>query len=139
MSLLDLSDVSAGGEYSIIPEGYYDGEFLSAEINETKSGGKKIDCKFVLDNKRVIFHSFNIVNDNAMAVKIAKEQLKSFLILTGQDGDSLESLKQLLYKRVTVKVKHRKDDYGTKAVIHYFKKCETPSHSPFDDIAVTSL
>lgn len=124
---LDLSNVEEQKGFEVVPQGDYLVIVDDAQVKDTKSGtGAYINVKFLITEgeykNRAIFNMFNIKNDNQQAVKIGLEQLKAFLKISGyKTPESIESVTDLIGLTATAVVKNKKDDYGDKAYISYFK------------------
>lgn len=119
MSGIDTTEITPPGNYFVVCE--------YAELKDTKSGdGQYINCRFrVKEGPRAgdtIFTMFNVKNKNAQAVQIGLKQLKMYCEAAGIPTDKLTDVNHLLGKPVIAAVKNKEDDYGTKAVIVYFKK-----------------
>lgn len=105
MSLVNLSGVDASSskdsKYSLIPDGTYTFLCNEAVLKSTRAGtGKFIEvtltcCTKPYDKKKV-WARFNIENKSAKAEEIGKRELKKFLQCAGLDGESLESVDELL-------------------------------------------
>lgn len=124
-------DMSGIDTREVTPEGTYTAVCEMAEVKQTKSGtGEYINCRFRIKegprNGDLIFTMFNIKNANPQAVQIGLKQLKSFCGAIGIDTNSLTDVNHLLGRPCLVVVKNKTDDYGTKAVISYFKSAPTP-------------
>ena len=103
-------------EFTLLPKGYYKVVALKEELKETKDGnGKYISIEFeVLDNKRKLWESYNIVNSNAVTVKIATEQLESFAWAV--KITTLKTSEELLYKEFNayIDIDAGKNGYASK-------------------------
>lgn len=122
---LDLSGVKESS-ISAIPAGTYTVRVDEAEVKDTKSmTGKYINVKFLIMGSsydgRTLYHMFNFQNENAKAVEIGLQQLKSFLKCSGHDSEALENVNDLIGLTCDAVVKVKTDDYGEKSVISYFK------------------
>lgn len=70
-----------GGDYKPLPEGLYLAEMTESDMKQTRSGGWMISAKFNIiqpeaQKNRVVFHNFNVENQNPKAVEIGLQQLK---------------------------------------------------------------
>lgn len=121
---LDMTNVKAAGPMLIDP-GTYEVISDEAEIKDSKSGGQYINVKYkVVSGKfegSYLFNMFNIKNSNQKAVEIGLGQLKAFMVAANIKNEKLSSPTELVGYKALAVVKHRQDDYGTKAVISYFK------------------
>lgn len=93
---LDLSDVSENG--TGIEPGDYTLTVLESELKTTREGsGKYIRCILSVEGRGTkVYHNFNVVNKNDMAVKIGKGQLKAMLRCGGyKTPDSLKDIYDL--------------------------------------------
>lgn len=129
MSFLDFSDAKESS-FELIPEGQYLVKVEDAEVKDTKSGtGQYINVKFKVcggkHDGKVLFHMFNIKNDNAKAVEIGLGQLKMFFKCAGKTEFQLQTVSDLCGMIASALVKHKSDSYGDKAVISYFKQPST--------------
>lgn len=126
MSLIDVTDAKTTS-FELIPEGDYTINCVTAEVKQTKSTtGEYINCKFAIvggdHDGRVLFHMFNIKNDNPKAVEIGMGQLKSFLMASGVNNFKIQSAIELEGLTCQAKIKIKNDSYGEKNVISYFKE-----------------
>ncbi len=127
---LDLSDVPSSG---VLTEGEYQVYVDEAMVKETKDRtGEYINIKFKTTKGETLYHMFNIKNKNAMAVEIGLKQLKSFLVCAGTQNFKLTSASELCGMQAIAVVKIKRDEYGEKNVISYFKKLAdtTPKQAP---------
>lgn len=135
MSLnLDLTNTKENS-FSPIPAGTYEVVVDECEVKETKSQtGEYINTKFKVvggdHDDRVLWHMFNIKNDNAKAVEIGLGQLKSFMKCAGLTNFNLKDVNDLQGLHATAIVKIRVDEYGEKNVISYFKPVGSDSVEP---------
>lgn len=121
MTGIDTTEVTPPGVYDVVCE--------HAELKTTKSGdGEYINCRFrVKHGPRAgdtIFNMFNVKNKNAQAVQIGLKQLKIYCEAAGIPSDKLTDVNHLLGRPVQAVVKNKEDDFGTKAIITYFKKVD---------------
>jgi len=100
---------AGGGSNVLIPAGEYKGVFLKSEMKDTKTGGKFLAMTLAIVEGPYLGTEFterlNLVNDNAVAVKIAFETLARISKALGmttipQDSAALHN-KQLIFKVVT--------------------------------------
>ena len=123
--MFDLSSVKETTN-NVLPAGKYTTNCLAAMLLDSKSGGKYIQCEFVVANGdhkgRKIFHNFNVENNNAKAVEIGLSQLKSFLKHSGYENpDQLDSVEDLEGRQVEIKTKVKQSEqWGDKAEISAF-------------------
>lgn len=123
---LDLSEVKVESNFKAIPAGTYTVILDDCEVKQTKSGtGEYINCKFKIiggeyDDK-ILYHMFNIKNENQEAVKIGLSQLRTFMECAGIKDLKLKSVVELVGYKAMATVKNKTDSYGEKAVISYFK------------------
>lgn len=92
------------GEKTPLPAGFYTGVITRAELRDNKStakdpNGKYLEVEFDITSpqdhgNRKFWDKFNLVNSNAIAVKIGKEQLSDLAKSLGMDnlGDADELL-----------------------------------------------
>lgn len=126
MSFLDLTNVKETS-FEPVPQGTYLVIADDVELRDTKAGdGQYLNVKFkILDGEqdgRMVYHRFNIKNKNEKATNIGLSQLRSFMRLSGRSDMALQSPLDLVGMRCLAVVKHKTDDYGTKAEISYFKE-----------------
>jgi hypothetical protein len=120
MSFVDLTDVKE--TTNILEPGEYSVSCVDAKRQLTKSGtGEYIKAQFKTEAGFIIFHNFNIKNDNKQAQDIGLGQLKSFVNAAGGNL-KLTSPDELCGLQCKVKVKTKSDDYGDRTVITTFKK-----------------
>jgi hypothetical protein len=130
MSWLDLTNAVG----NTIEAGEYVVTAKEAEVKETASGtGEYVKVKFVTEQGQVIFHNFNIKNQNEMAQKIGLGQLKDFIRCAGKaDPNKLGSPSELCGLSAIAKVKlETKGDFEGQPRITGFKKAEKKVASPF--------
>ncbi len=131
MSGWDFSDDKETG--GSIEPGEYTFTIAKAEVKETKSGtGEYISVTFKAE-RGVVFHMFNIKNDNAQAQSIGRGQLKTVMRLGGKaDFNKLSDVNELIGLRVNAVVKIKSDpQYGDKPQITTFKEAPKSEASPF--------
>ncbi len=123
---IDFSNVKEN-EFAPLPVGEYLLISDGAEVKETKNGtGEYINVKYKVlgpsNSGKFLFQMFNIKNDNKKATEIGLSQLKSYMKAAGIDTEQpLTSVHDLVGYKTTGVIKHKTDDYGTKAVISYHK------------------
>lgn len=87
MSFLNLNDVQmSGGSFELLPDGDYEGKVTSAELKETKAGGKMVVLELTTE-KGKLWENFNIVNSNPKAEEIGKGKLKTLLVYAGRSTE----------------------------------------------------
>lgn len=122
---LDLTSVPDGG--TLLPKGLYEIVCDEAVVKQTKLGtGEYIKCKFKVASgdymNQVLFHNFNIKNDNKQAVQIGLGQLKHFCKCAGLANVKLNSVSDLIGLRAIAQVNHKKSEgYDDQVVIQNFR------------------
>lgn len=100
----------AGGEFTPLPEGWYDVVVKSSELKPTKDGsGQYISLRLTVEGPthagRGIFTNLNITNRSPDAERIGRSQLRTILELSGIDEFS--DTDQLIGARFAANVKVR--------------------------------
>jgi hypothetical protein len=108
---LDLTKVEAAG-YETLPNGVYTVALEEAELKDTKDGnGQYLKCKFKVTvgdfKNRVLFHNFNIKNQNEQTVQIGLSQLKALLVASNSKNMTLNSPSDIIGLVVDAKVTTR--------------------------------
>ena len=110
-----LLDQKSLEETGLIPHGTEaTAMIVSEEAKQTKTGGTRLIMQFqILDGRyknETVFNSFNVVNSNSTAVKIAVGQLRKIARAVGVE---LRDTKELHRKRMGVKIgiKEGRDGY----------------------------
>ena len=120
MSFLDLTNTPVSSN-ELLPDGIYLTKIAKSELKDTKSGtGQYLNIQFkVIDGQyegKSIFNTYNVKNDNATAVKIGMEQLKSLLFHAGAPF-TLAAPSDIEGFDVVLKVGNKSDSYGDKNII----------------------
>ena len=97
----------AGGEFTPLPEGWYDVVVKTSDLKPTKDGsGQYISLRLTVEGPthagRGIFTNLNITNSSPDAERIGRSQLRTILELSGIDEFS--DTDQLIGVRLSVKV-----------------------------------
>ena len=97
-----------GGDFSPLPEGWYDTKITGSELKDTKSGtGQYIKVEFTVIGAdfsgRKVWGMLNIRNDNEKAESIGRQQLNSLMAAIGLE--SLSDTDDLIGADVSIKVK----------------------------------
>lgn len=75
--------------YDVLPAGLYDANIASAELKDTRSGGKYINVRYDITGPthigRVVFGMINISNPNPKAEEIGRQQLAQLIQAIGLD------------------------------------------------------
>lgn len=127
---LDLTNVEVGN-FDVIPAGEYVAQIQKSELVDTKDGtGKYIKTSWKItdqvQNGRVFFSNFNIMNKSDKAVQIGMAQLKSLLMCAGSQGFVLKDPADLVGLECLVKLKIRtSDQYGDQNEVASFKKANS--------------
>ena len=118
---------NAGMEYEPLPEGWYLVTAIDEEVKTTKTeDGKYIQITFeILEGKhkgRRLIERYNYINDNGMAVEMARKALATLAQATGMKGDMIDT-SQILRRPVAVNVKisPAKGNYGPQNRIVTYK------------------
>lgn len=128
---IDLSNVQAQGDYSPLPAGDYPFVVEDAEMKDTKAGNGqyiKVKLKVTGDNyaNRVIFHNFNVKNQNPKATEIGLGQLKRLMQVAGKKTESINSLNELIGLSAVMRLKVEADNgYGESNKVTSFKELPT--------------
>ena len=132
MSLIDLTNVSIE-QNKVLPEGeFFEVVCDQAELRENKSKkGQHIYCRFkvtsgIYDGFYIV-ERFNIKNDNPVAVTIALQKLKRFMLDAGMSSTILASEKELLGLRVQVQLGIQEDSYGRRNFVLGYAEIPPPS------------
>lgn len=128
--MLDLTNVKETS--NTIPQGSYLVSLDEATIKDTKSGtGQYINCKFKVisgdETGKILFHTFNIKNENVKAVEIGLSQLKAYMKCAGFSDFMIKDVNDICGRPVEAVVKIKVDEYGEKNVISYFKSATNAS------------
>ncbi len=127
--MYDLTDDQETG--AGIESGSYDSTIEEATVNATKSGtGEYIKVKFRTEFGNIVYHNFNVKNDNEQAAKIGRGQLKAMMRVSGKaDPLHLSDPQELVGLRVNinVKVEDKDNGYGPQARITTFNKVKSES------------
>lgn len=132
MSFLDttfnVNDLPASqniGEFTPLPEGWYDANIAGAELKTTKAGnGQYISIQYSIigptHQGRVVFGNLNIRNPNPKAEEIGRQQLGDLMRAIGLA--SVSDTDQLIGGMLSIKLKIRKSDqYGDSNDISSYK------------------
>jgi len=112
-------------DFAAIPSGFYTAMAVSYEEKTAKSGGEYVKLRFdIIDGQykgRCIFHNLNLVNDNEVAVRIAKSDLANICRAVGILRP--KSFSELLNKpmRVKVTVKPETDQFPAQNELKKFE------------------
>jgi len=119
-------------EFEVIPAGWYPAEIIKSELKDTKNkDGKFIAFTFrIIDGEfkgRMVFTNLNIVNKNAVAVKMARGDLKAICDAVDIEGD-LEDTIDIHNKPMEIKlsVKAETSQWPAKNEIKGYRKEEAP-------------
>ena len=122
----NAKDLPEGGDYEVIPPGWYAAEITAAEVRETKSGtGDYIKLRFDITGPeysgRVVFGNINIRNANPQAEAIARRQLGEIMRAIGLG--SISNTDQLIGGTLSIKVAIRaaSDQYEAQNEVKGFK------------------
>lgn len=114
-SVHDLPKSESSNDFSPVPAGWYSVQVANSELRITKDGsGKYAAMRLKIEGpthcNRQIFTNLNVINRNAMAEKIAREQLRKIMEATGlQEFHAAEQLIGLQFD-VKVDVRPAGDD-----------------------------
>lgn len=114
-SVHDLPKSESNNDFSPVPAGWYSVQVANSELRITKDGsGKYAAMRLKIEGpthcNRQIFTNLHVVNRNAMAEKIAREQLRKIMEATGlQEFHAAEQLIGLQFD-VKVDVRPAGDD-----------------------------
>jgi hypothetical protein len=110
------ADKEEGSSFSLIPEGRYTAEIVTAKYGPLKSGrGHAVTLTWAISEgdyaTRLVFQSLNIQHDSEEAQRIARQQFKDVCVACGITGQ-ITDLDCLLYKPASITVGTRKDSDG---------------------------
>ena len=118
----DVSD-----NFSPFPSGVYKVALVKVERKDgSKPGAMYLNCQFkVVEGKhakRMIFHIFNLQNNNAQTVEIAEKQLRQLMLAAGVPTLKDQwDLSDLMNKPAEARIAIQKDEeYGDKNKINAF-------------------
>lgn len=119
----DLETIKAD-DFGIVPAGQHTASIVDVKFKESKAGAEYLSLMFKTDKGNV----FNIMNVNHPTEQVRNIALAELKRLIGTCGittykfDSKEALANALQgAKCDITVKHKTDDYGTKAVISGYK------------------
>lgn len=115
-------DPNAAKDYELVKPGWYAAIVHSAEIKMTSTGGQMVSVRYNLDNGRVVFGNFNIVNQNPKVEEIGRQQLNELAVAIGITG-VVQDTDQLVNGRCEIKVSIReaKDGYEAQNEVKGFR------------------
>ena len=125
------ASTEATSSFDVLPAGEYDAIICGSELKSTKDGkGKYLNLELQVLNgpcqNRKIFDKLNLINNNPMAVQIARGTLSSICraigVMTPKDSSELHN--KPLRIKVTVK---NDEEYGEKNNIKAYKPRLTPA------------
>lgn len=127
-----IPEEAEDSSFDPIPAGWYPAEITKSVLKNTKDGeGKFLAFTFKVDEDadehagRLIFTNLNIINNSAMAVKIAQSDLKRICSAVGFEGE-LEDTEDLHDQMMMIKVtvKPETSQWPAKNEIKDFKSLE---------------
>jgi len=123
---LDALPVSAPS-FEPLPAGWYTASISSAEVKNTKSGGKMIALKYEIlgptHSGRFVFGNLNIKNSNPKAEEIGRQQLGDIMRAIGLTR--LSDTDDFIGGKLSIKVKvTQSDQYGPGNDIQSWKALE---------------
>lgn len=107
---------SSTGEFSPLPDGWYDASISTAEIRDTKNGtGKYLNVRYDIQGPthagRVVFGRLNIRNQNPKAEEIGRQQMGDLMRAIGLS--KVTDTDQFVGHNVKIKLTVRKsEEYG---------------------------
>jgi hypothetical protein len=109
---INLDDIPETTTEPIQP-GHYPVRIEKAELRDSKTGsGQYIYIMYrLLEDRRVAFSIFNIINKSPQAVEIAKIQLGSLMRAIGLER--LDQPEELIGNELTIKITIKQNEYGT--------------------------
>lgn len=126
----NLEEMDMGEDFQPIPAGDYTFAVKTAELKQTKNGtGEyiKLACQVIgpTNSGRIIFKNINLVNANADAQRIGRQELARFMAATGIN--QLSDTDQLVGRTFvgTVKVTPKTDEFEAGNEITKFKAADT--------------
>lgn len=125
--MFDLTEVK---EYDIVPQGTHTATVSKVEFKESKAGAEYLNLTLSTEAGNV-FVIMNINHPSEKVKNIALAELKRLLTAAKFSTLKFESKQQLAEAlegaRFNITVKHKTDDYGTKAVVSGYKECNVPA------------
>lgn len=126
--MLDLTDVPDSG-FGLVPDGTYRVVMSEATMKSTKDGsGEYVNAKLTILNgeyaNRVIWTMFNVKNNSAKATEIGLQQLKHFMKCSGSTEFKIRDVRDLVGLTCDAVIKSKRDDFGEKNVVSYFKESD---------------
>lgn len=112
----DLESLPVGRpSFEPLPAGWYTASINSAEIKDTKSGGKRIALQYEIlgptHSGRFVFGNLNIVNANPKAEQIGRQQLGEVMRAIGLTR--LSNTDDFIGGKLSIKVKvTQSDEHG---------------------------
>lgn len=139
MAFLDqeynVNDLPIGGDYELIPAGWYSAIIQSSDVCNTKSGGGQyIKLKLAIiaptHQGRVVFGNINIKNASPAAEDIGRKQLGDVLRAVGVD--SLRDTDQLINGQLMIKlaIKEASGQYDAENEVKGYKAAADGIKSP---------
>ena len=133
MAFLDqeynVDDLPVGGDYDLIPAGWYQAMIQGADVCATKTGsGQYIKLKLSIiaptHQGRVVFANLNIKNASAAAEDIGRKQLGDVLRAIGVHG--LRDTEQLINGNLMIKmaIKEAQNGYDAQNEVKGYKAVE---------------
>ena len=126
MTMWDLTEVKT---FDIVPQGTHTATVSKVEFKESKAGAEYLNLALKTDAGNV-FVLMNINHPKEEVRNIALAELKRLLTAAKFSSLKFESKEQLAEvlenARFNITVKHKTDDYGTKAVVSGYKECTVP-------------
>ena len=116
---------TATGDFSPLPDGWYDVRIASAEVRQTKAGnGQYIAVRYDVDGPthagRVVFGNLNVRNANPKAEEIGRQQLGDIARALGIPAVS--DTDQIVGGVLSIKLATRKsEEYGDKNEVKGFR------------------
>ena len=125
MSLINFKALPIENKF-LIEEGVFPVTIERAELrNNKKPTGQHVNVMFRLEDNRVLFYKFNIINTNAIARRIGNQEFSKLLRAVHLEG--IADPEELVARKlvITVAIKENKQ-YGEQNVIKSFDRLFNP-------------
>jgi hypothetical protein len=123
-----IRDIKSNGDFKPLDDGWYDAVVNSAEIRDTRSGGKAVFLTFTtVSPKRNIFHICNVVNSNQKAEEIGKRDLARLALACGIV--ELTNVDDLCGRGVSILLSTKTDDFGSRNVVKAYAQISNGGNS----------
>lgn len=127
-------EMPSGGNYEVLPAGWYTATINDVQVKQTKSGtGRYMAIRYDITGPthqgRVVYSNVNFENANPKAEEIGRQQLRSLMEAVGLTR--LTDSDQLIGHSVKIKLKIEKDEqYGDKNQVNGFSSAGSAGAAP---------